>query len=67
VYGEALSAPGGIDRIRSKMGVCPQFDVLWSELTGREHLLIYGNIKVRRRTRASEFDRPLSHWPAARR
>ncbi|KAL0019978.1 hypothetical protein WJX79_005180 [Trebouxia sp. C0005] len=45
VYGEALSSTGGMDRIRSMMGVCPQFDVLWSELTGLEHLTIYGNIK----------------------
>jgi hypothetical protein len=27
------------------MGVCPQFDVLWDELSGREHLTIYGHIK----------------------
>ena len=47
VYGEALSSSGGMDRIRSIMWVCPQFDVLWSELTGLEHLTIYGNIKVR--------------------
>ena len=46
VYGEALSSTWGMDRIRSMMGVCPQFDVLWSELTGVEHLTIYGNIKV---------------------
>jgi ABC-type multidrug transport system ATPase subunit len=46
VFGEALSAPGGMDRIRSRMGVCPQFDILWKELTGREHLRIYGAIKV---------------------
>lgn len=29
------------------MGVCPQFDVLWGELTGLEHLRLYGRIKVR--------------------
>lgn len=46
VFGEALSAPGGMDRIQSRMGVCPQFDILWKELTGREHLRIYGAIKV---------------------
>ncbi|KDD71209.1 hypothetical protein H632_c5552p0, partial [Helicosporidium sp. ATCC 50920] len=34
------------------MGVCPQFDVLWSELTGREHLLIYGVVKGLGRTEA---------------
>ena len=30
---------------RSLMGVCPQFDILWGELSGEEHLLIYGRIK----------------------
>ncbi|EFN57675.1 hypothetical protein CHLNCDRAFT_57211 [Chlorella variabilis] len=45
VYGESLSTPGGMDRIRSLMGVCPQFDVLWGELTGQEHLHIYGRVK----------------------
>jgi hypothetical protein len=44
--GQALSAPGGMDRIRAMMGVCPQFDILWSELTGWEHMLLYGNIKA---------------------
>jgi ABC-type multidrug transport system ATPase subunit len=27
------------------MGVCPQFDVLWNELTGLEHMKIFGHIK----------------------
>ncbi len=31
-----------IDAIYRVMGVCPQFDVLWDELTGREHLRFYG-------------------------
>jgi len=45
IYGESLKAAGGIDRMRSIMGVCPQFDVLWGELTGREHLEVFGHIK----------------------
>eukprot|EP00873_Tetraselmis_striata_P004628 jgi/Tetstr1/424892/TSEL_015387.t1 len=45
VYGEPLTGPGGLDRIRSMMGVCPQFDVLWDRLTGREHLELYGQVK----------------------
>lgn len=28
-----------------QMGVCPQFDILWNELTGAEHLSIYGHVK----------------------
>ena len=44
--GEALSSAGGVDRIRRFMGVCPQFDILWGELTGQEHLQIFGRLKV---------------------
>jgi len=28
------------------MGVCPQENLLWDDLTGREHLLFYGRLKV---------------------
>ena len=45
IHGESIVATGGIDRIRASMGVCPQFDVLWKELTGIEHLKIYGRMK----------------------
>lgn len=31
--------------IYSIMGVCPQHDLLWDTLTGREHLLFYGRLK----------------------
>ncbi|PRP80817.1 ABC transporter A family member 2 isoform 2 [Planoprotostelium fungivorum] len=31
--------------IRSIMGVCPQYDVLWPTLSGKEHLVFYGIIK----------------------
>ena len=27
------------------MGVCPQFDVLWGELTAREHLLLFADVR----------------------
>ena len=27
------------------MGVCPQHDLLWEQLTGEEHLLFYGRLK----------------------
>ena len=45
VYGEVLSSTGGMDRIRSQMGVCPQFDTLWEELTATEHMRIYSLVK----------------------
>lgn len=46
ICGESIVEAGGMNRIRPLMGVCPQFDVLWDELTGREHLEIFGHIKV---------------------
>lgn len=42
---------GGLDlgtqmnAIHSTMGVCPQDDLLWDTLTGREHLNFYGRLK----------------------
>eukprot|EP00798_Chlamydomonas_sp_ICE-L_P014424 gene14424-20430_t len=60
VHGEAISSPGGLERVRAMMGVCPQFDVLWGELNGREHLEIYGCIKgIQRKKCASEADHLL--------
>jgi ABC-type multidrug transport system ATPase subunit len=35
----------GMDAIYNMMGVCPQHDLLWETLTGREHLLFYGRLK----------------------
>ncbi|WVZ77359.1 hypothetical protein U9M48_025237 [Paspalum notatum var. saurae] len=32
-------------KIYTGIGVCPQFDLLWETLTGREHLLFYGRLK----------------------
>jgi ABC-type multidrug transport system ATPase subunit len=32
-------------QIRAVMGVCPQFDLLWNELTGFEHLVIFAGLK----------------------
>ncbi|XP_060103717.1 ATP-binding cassette sub-family A member 13 [Heteronotia binoei] len=32
--------------IWTEMGVCPQYDVLFDSLTVREHLLLYGTVKV---------------------
>lgn len=45
VCGESVCTEGGLDRIRPLIGVCPQFDVLWPELTGMEHLVISGHVK----------------------
>ena len=40
-----LSVSTQMARIRQDLGVCPQFDILWPELTVREHLLLHGAIK----------------------
>uniref|UniRef100_A0A8C4J5C8 ATP binding cassette subfamily A member 13 n=1 Tax=Dromaius novaehollandiae TaxID=8790 RepID=A0A8C4J5C8_DRONO len=32
--------------IRTELGVCPQYDVLFDMLTVREHLLLYGSVKA---------------------
>jgi ABC-type multidrug transport system fused ATPase/permease subunit len=34
-----------IDEIHQLLGVCPQGDVIWEDLTGREHLQFYGQLK----------------------
>lgn len=34
-----------MSQIYSLMGVCPQHDLLWEQLTGEEHLIFYGRLK----------------------
>ncbi|KAG7633623.1 ABC transporter-like [Arabidopsis suecica] len=34
-----------MDIVYTSIGVCPQHDLLWETLTGREHLLFYGRLK----------------------
>jgi len=34
-----------IDAVHTQMGVCPQFDLLWPELTVEEHLYFYARIR----------------------
>jgi ABC-type Na+ transport system ATPase subunit NatA len=36
---------GGMSAIRGLMGVCPQFDILWAELTATEHLRLFAALK----------------------
>lgn len=31
--------------IRQSLGICPQFDILWPDITVREHLQLYAVIK----------------------
>eukprot|EP00698_Gefionella_okellyi_P014083 TRINITY_DN3887_c0_g1_i1.p1 TRINITY_DN3887_c0_g1~~TRINITY_DN3887_c0_g1_i1.p1 ORF type:complete len:832 (-),score=163.75 TRINITY_DN3887_c0_g1_i1:339-2834(-) len=43
VYGHRVSTD--MDQIRSIMGVCPQYDILWEELTSIEHLRVFAGIR----------------------
>eukprot|EP00850_Spirogloea_muscicola_P003309 SM000013S26478 [mRNA] locus=s13:611469:617905:+ [translate_table: standard] len=42
---EGFSILEDMPSIYSIMGVCPQHDLLWEQLTAREHLLFYGRLK----------------------
>ncbi|XP_071717438.1 ABC transporter A family member 7-like [Rutidosis leptorrhynchoides] len=44
-YVQGLDIRTDMDGIYANMGVCPQHDLLWETLTGREHLLFYGRLK----------------------
>lgn len=43
IYGRSILE--GMGHIRQNLGVCPQFDILWPDITVREHLELYGAIK----------------------
>jgi len=43
MYGKSVRHD--LDSIRADMGVCPQHDVLWGDLTVKEHLYIFAGIK----------------------
>ncbi|OWM74938.1 hypothetical protein CDL15_Pgr021289 [Punica granatum] len=45
IYGNLIRSTVGMSNIRRIIGVCPQFDILWDQLTGQEHLEIFANIK----------------------
>ena len=42
---DGMSIREDMDAVYSSMGVCPQHDLLWHSLTGREHLDFYGHLK----------------------
>ncbi|KAK3406294.1 hypothetical protein EUGRSUZ_K02457, partial [Eucalyptus grandis] len=44
-YVQGLDIRTHMDGIYTRIGVCPQHDLLWETLTGREHLLFYGRLK----------------------
>merc|ERR1711968_387757 len=42
---DGLSVKSQMPAIRKKMGVCPQHDILWEDLTGRERIELFAGIK----------------------
>ncbi|XP_062223734.1 ABC transporter A family member 8-like [Phragmites australis] len=44
-YIEGMDIRADMGRIYTGIGVCPQDDLLWETLTGREHLMFYGRLK----------------------
>ncbi|XP_030937865.1 ABC transporter A family member 2-like isoform X2 [Quercus lobata] len=45
IYGHSIRSSVGMSNIRRTIGVCPQFDILWDALSGREHLHLFATIK----------------------
>jgi len=43
--GNSVRSPAGMTAIRQKIGVCPQFDVQWGQLTAWDHLYLFGTLK----------------------
>ncbi|XP_057868703.2 ABC transporter A family member 7 [Cryptomeria japonica] len=44
-YIQGMDIRTDMDKIYTSMGVCPQHDLIWETLSGREHLLFYGRLK----------------------
>ncbi|KAJ1278485.1 hypothetical protein BS78_04G083200, partial [Paspalum vaginatum] len=44
-YIDGMDIRTDMNKIYTRIGVCPQFDLLWETLTGREHLMFYGRLK----------------------
>lgn len=53
-----MEVPGDLPDIHLQLGVCPQFDLQWDDLTGEEHLYFYARIKnvPRRKLKAAVDD-----------
>ncbi|WVZ64712.1 hypothetical protein U9M48_014192 [Paspalum notatum var. saurae] len=44
-YVHGMDINTGMGNIYTNMGVCPQHNLLWETLTGKEHLFFYGRLK----------------------
>ncbi|EFJ45924.1 hypothetical protein VOLCADRAFT_45311, partial [Volvox carteri f. nagariensis] len=60
VYGTSVLDSPGLDAVRGVTGICPQFDVLWGALSGREHLMLMADVRgLSAGQRRGEVDRML--------
>ncbi|XP_041378992.1 cholesterol transporter ABCA5-like isoform X2 [Gigantopelta aegis] len=60
INGMDVSHSGDMERIRSMTGVCPQHDILYDELSCREHLEIFAAIKgVKQKNKASVVEKVM--------
>ena len=47
IFGYDINDSNEMEEIRKMTGICPQHDVLYDELTPREHLQFFARIRVR--------------------
>eukprot|EP00474_Spongospora_subterranea_P009421 CRZ09879.1 hypothetical protein [Spongospora subterranea] len=43
VYGKSINS--SMSDVQKSMGVCPQYDILWAQMTAREHLELFAGLK----------------------
>ena len=56
-----FSIKDDLEQVQLYMGVCPQFDILWPELTVHEHLLFYARLKgISPQDEKSSVDRAMA-------
>lgn len=53
-----LNIKDHLDEIRTILGVCPQHDILWGDLTAREHMKIFSQLKG---VPAATQDKEINH------
>lgn len=56
---ELFRDPNDMDQIRQMTGVCPQHDILFDNLTPKEHLEFFAAVKVRRDCCPSSLKQPV--------
>ncbi|KAF0979003.1 hypothetical protein FDP41_002073 [Naegleria fowleri] len=53
-YIGGLNVKTSIEKIRKQLGMCPQHDILWDDLTAEEHLELFGDMKGVPRSQRNE-------------